>query len=304
MKTLILTIDCGSNSNKYLISLYQKKILKILNKGSFVHQLKKEENIKKYEEKMVKFIQNIKKIIKSIISDSKIDQILALAVGTEFYRDNKPSTKKITEINEECLNDIDTKFKIITQEEESYYSNKAVEFFFSNYVVLDLGGASTEITVKNEDNYKKFFYKFGCLSQTNEYKFIQDFINFYSQMKDIELILIGGSFISSLFSIRKIKNPQKFFYTLKTKQIQKFYKSIANLEDKELIEKYPPLKDRTESVKKALDFLIHLLEELKKEKVTISLATLLEGLTIHLLELNKLELSKIISENKFRKDIK
>ncbi|MCX7758954.1 MAG: hypothetical protein N2169_05035 [bacterium] len=298
MKTLILTIDFGSNTNKYLISLYQKKILKIINKGSFVHQIKKEENIKKYKEKMGKFIQNIKKILKSITNNSKIDQILTLAVGTEFYRHTKPTTKKIIKINKKYLNDIDTEFKIITQEEESYYSNKAVEFFFKNYVVLDLGGASTEITVKNKSEYRKFFYKFGCLSQTNEYEFTQDFINFYSQMKNIELILIGGSFISSLFSIRKIKNPQKFFYILKTKQIQKFYKSIVNLQDKELIEKYPHLKDRTESVKKALDFITYLLKELKKDKVIISLATLLEGLTIYLLELNKLELSKMTNIRK------
>lgn len=298
MTYLIYTIDFGSNSNKYLVAIYRNKTLKILKKDSIVHKIKKNKDIEEYEKKLEILIKNLKTEIVTIKKMHKIRKIFSSSVGTEFYRLESTIRDKIIEINQKYLKNIDTNFRVISQEEESKLSSKGIDFFFKEYIAIDLGGASTEITIKTNNIYKKFLYKFGCLSEENNYNFINNFINFHKQnIKNAELILIGGSFIATLLSIKKIKST-KFFYTLETQEMERFFKLIINKKEKEISAIYPFLKDREESVKKALDFIIHLLNSIGIKKTRISLLTLLEGLAIDLLELNKIELNKITKGRK------
>ncbi|MFN3995782.1 MAG: hypothetical protein ACK4GR_04540 [bacterium] len=306
---LILTLDFGSNSNKYLISLYSNGTVKLVKKDFFIHKLAKELNIENYRYKMENFMEKIQKNLDYYQKLYKTSQVLGKAVGTEFYRIQKNSeisneiSNEILKINTTMLQKINITFEIISQKEESKLSIKPLKLFFNNYISIDLGGASTEITVKKDNLYKNFFYKFGCLKEIKDYSFIQDFVDFYfkKELSDLELILIGGSFVSTLQSLRSSKSlkssksslSRKFFYTVKTKDLKNFLKKIENLKEEQISQKYPALKGREHSVKTALNFIIYLLEKIKKEKTKISLLTLLEGLTLELLELNKLEFNKI-----------
>ncbi|MCX7971611.1 MAG: hypothetical protein N2657_00060 [bacterium] len=293
-RALFLTIDFGSNSNKYLISLYKDQKLYIIKKGSVIHRIKKEQNIEDYEKKLAILFNQITYSITSLKKKYNTDKFITLAVGTEFYRHTQTITPRVIELNKKYLNTVNTNFLVLTQEEESYYSSKVIDFFFREYIAIDLGGGSTEITVKHGNKHARFLYPFGCLSETNEYTFTKDFLDYYSNLQnELDLILMGGSFISTLLSIENIKTEKIFFHILETAIIENFYNSIINLKDNELIIRYPALIGREKSIKKALDFAIYLLRKIKKEKVIISLLTLLEGLTIYLIELNKLELSKI-----------
>lgn len=298
MVYLIYTIDFGSNSNKYLIAIYRNKTLKILKKDSIVHKIKKNKNIEEYEKKIKTLIKNLKTEIETIKKNYKIGKILSSSIGTEFYRSESAIKDKIIEINQKYLKNIDTDFRVISQEEESNLSSKGIDFFFKEYIAIDLGGASTEITINTNKISKKFLYQFGCLSEKNNYNFTNDFISFYNQnIRNAEFILIGGSFIATLFSIKKIKST-KFFYTLETQEMERFFKLIINKNEEEISAIYPFLKDREESVKKALDFIIYLVNSISIQKTKISLLTLLEGLAIDLLELNKIELNKITKGRK------
>lgn len=302
MEVLVLALDFGSNSNKYLLSVYRNKTLKVLKKSSFVHKIAQNLNIENYQKNLLNFVENIKQDLENynsgIFKTKKTKKIIKVAIGTEFYRSSFPEKQKIIEINKNLLEKLEIPFKIISQEEESKLSTKPIEYFFNNYISIDLGGASTEITIKTPEFLKKFFYKFGCLTENYNFQFLDNFINFYLREKlfNSELILIGGSFIATLKSIKLNIKDQKFFYTLTLNQIKRFLEKINPLNESEIFQKYPALKDRENSVKIALNFITYFLEKIKKEKVKISLLTLLEGLTLELLELNKLELNKIIKK--------
>ncbi|MFN3477969.1 MAG: hypothetical protein ACK4ZM_01205 [bacterium] len=304
---LILTLDFGSNSNKYLISLYSNGTVKLVKKDFFIHKLAKELNIENYRYKMENFTEKIQKDLDYYQKLYKTSRVLGKAVGTEFYRIQKNSeiSNEIIKINTTMLQKININFEIISQKEESKLSIKPLKLFFNNYISIDLGGASTEITVKKDNLYKNFFYKFGCLKEIKDYSFIQDFAEFYfkKELSDLELTLIGGSFVSTLQSLKSSKSSlsSKFFYTVKTKDLKNFLKKVENLKEEQISQKYPALKGREHSVKTALNFIIYLLEKIKKEKTKISLLTLLEGLTLELLELNKLEfdtIKKTLKNNK------
>lgn len=292
MNILILTLDFGSNSNKYLLSIYNKGTLTILEKGSFIHKNKTEAILEKYESNLEKFISKIEKSIQFFKNKFKPSKIITKAVGTEFYRTKSKNRDQIIEINNKLLSRINTDLEIISQEKESYLSNKVIELFFEDYLIIDLGGGSTEIVIKNKNKYHRFLYKFGCLTYNLSKDSIEDFLEFYKKNNTSNIILIGGSFIATLLSIKKIKN-KKLFYKLSTNQIKKFYSNIKQLDENEILQKYPALKGREISIKSALEFILNLLIKTNINKVNISLATILEGLAIDLLEFNKLELRKL-----------
>ncbi|MEN3014667.1 MAG: hypothetical protein ABDH21_01210 [bacterium] len=291
---LIGVINFGSNSNKFLVSIYANKTLKYVKKYSIVHKINEELKLEKYEEKLSLMIDCLYEILKS----KRKKQTLIRAVGTEFYRSSNQKDY-IIEINEKYLQKLkdftnqQIKFEILNQEEESILTAKALEMYIPEYTLIDMGGGSTQITTKINQKYHKFLYKFGCLSKYINLNEVDDFISFYKLLQTkTDLILTGGSFISTLLAIRKIKNPRKQIYQIKTQELIKFYRKIQPLKDEDIALIYPILREREKSVKTALWFINSLLSKLETQSLKISLLTLLEGLTLQTIELNKLELKK------------
>jgi len=299
---IILSLDFGSNSNKCLIAtvnyklqkkaLLNKLILRIVYKNSFVHKIAKTKDIESYKNKFSKFFKKLKKEIKRLEKEHKVNKVMSLAVGTEFYRKENPL--EIIKINTQFLKQLNIPFKVIDQKEESILVEKGIKIFYDDYIIIDMGGGSTEITFKKGKIYQKFLYQFGCLSNIfNDLSVINDFTSFFKneQIKNkkinkVPLILVGGSFISFLSTLKKTKKFHKYFYKVDLRKVELFYSKIKDLSTSETKKSYPFLKDREESIKTALQFIILLLKSINREVFYISTLTLLEGLTIKILELN------------------
>jgi len=294
-KKLIITIDFGSNSNKYLISILKNDVLQILMKNSSIHKIAKNMDLQNYKNKTEEIFENLKKEIKYLVKTLKINSINGLAIGTEIYRKSKSNKiNEIIEINKSFLKELDIPFEVISQEEESLLTERSIKMFFPEFIVIDMGGASTEITVNSKNIYKKFFYNFGCLSKINNFEIIQEFINFVNTSKiGSKIILIGGSFISFLLQTKKNSKISHFFYKKSVNEIEKFYKEIKDLNTETIREKYFFLKDREESIKTALSFIIYLLKQINKKTLIISTFTLLEGLAIKIVENQEIKINGI-----------
>ncbi len=152
--------------------------------------------IVKYDCKNNKKIAEFEKIIKTAdglvetqkISNEAIDRIIKaineakekidfndkiLAVATEALRRAKNKEEVIKEIKEKT----GIEFKIISPYEEAKYTALAVEnclekcgYDGRNFFLVDIGGGSTELTLKHKNEIVSKSYKVGIVTLTQKYK--------------------------------------------------------------------------------------------------------------------------------------
>lgn len=235
---LIIAIDFGSNSNKYLFSKLDinnkvvfffkdfvvHKVSSIFNKTQEIEIMNV---ISDYKKLLQKFFQKIKNNLEKF---KKLDfnYIYIISVGTEFYRKNdKYYIKEIIKLNNTELNNLksflEKKYKkkvvlypleIISQEKESelvFIGLNNLINNIDNFILVDLGGASTELTIKKNNYINKILLNTGAVYFNNQID-LNSVINDYSEnIRNIDnVILVGGSFVSLFFSIQKYKIFKKF----------------------------------------------------------------------------------------------
>jgi len=96
------------------------------------------------------------------------------AVATEAVRSAKNSKEVIEKIKQKT----GIEFEIITPQAEAEYCAKAVEKClqkqgvenYSHFLLVDIGGGSTEVTVKNKENLLSESFKLGIVTLTQKHK--------------------------------------------------------------------------------------------------------------------------------------
>jgi exopolyphosphatase/guanosine-5'-triphosphate,3'-diphosphate pyrophosphatase len=165
-----------------------------------------------------KIVKTADKLVDSgVISDETIDRIVkaieeakeklnftdVVAVTTEALRQAKNKDEVLKIVKEKT----GVEFKIISPEEEAYYTTIATEeviakrYRYKNMFLVDIGGGSTELILKNKKELISESFQIGIVTISQKYKSIEaleygikkdvkpfkDFINFIkaSYMPDI-----------------------------------------------------------------------------------------------------------------------
>ncbi len=80
-----------------------------------------------------------------------------------------------------------------------------------NFILVDLGGASTELTIKKSNYIDKIFLDTGAVYFNKQIDLNSLFKNSSQNVNNIEnVILVGGSFVSLFFAIQKFKIFKRF----------------------------------------------------------------------------------------------
>jgi len=233
----VIALDFGSNSNKYLFFYKDVQNHKFLIKDFVIHKIssifsqKNNKSILKiilnYQKLLKFFFNKLRNNLNKFINNNKVIEYFYIkSIGTEFYRntDYQYYIKKIIDLNNQELQNLKfflekkykkkvilANFEVITQEKESELVLKGVNKLITNidnFILVDLGGASTEITIKKNDYINKILLNTGAVYFNNQID-LNNILN-NQNIKDMEsVILVGGSFVSLFFSLVKFKIFQK-----------------------------------------------------------------------------------------------
>jgi hypothetical protein len=233
----VIALDFGSNSNKYLFFNKDIQNHKFLIKDFVIHKISSIFN-QKNDKSILKIILNYQKLLKFffgkiknnlnkfIKNNKNIEYFYIKSIGTEFYRNTNYQyyIKKIIDLNNKELQNLKlflekkykkkvilANFEVITQEKESELVLKGINKLITNidnFILVDLGGASTEITIKKNNYINKILLNTGAVYFNNQID-LNNILN-NQNIEDMEnVILVGGSFVSLFFSLEKFKIFQK-----------------------------------------------------------------------------------------------
>jgi len=290
-------LDLGTNAFRLLIvDISKNNILKresiIVGLGSYISKDKILLPPKKYYDALDRIFKIVKKF-----KVKKVD-----AVGTSIFRDS--SNKK--QIKDEFYNRYKHKLKIISPENEAILTSKgaleSVQFKNKNYVVIDIGGGSTEISlISNGDLIDFVSLKLGVVREFNEYGIIENFslssqriifkkikdkfikYNFFKNLrgKDFKLIANGGT-PTTLAAIKlnmRTYNPNLVNgQALSLGYIKDIHKLLMIMNTNERLKLAGMEKGREVVIIYGIFILLSVLRVLKKRIVYVADSGVLEGL--------------------------
>lgn len=164
----VVSIDLGSNSFRVLkYDCKNEKILAEYNEVvGMADGLVETNRISK--DAMQRVIEAINKSVEIVKYDTKN----AVAVTTAAMRKAKNNQEVLQYFKDETGVD----FNIIDGKEEARLTLLAVKYALkreninsSKFILLDIGGGSTEIIVNNDDSYEAHSFDFGIVTMTQEY---------------------------------------------------------------------------------------------------------------------------------------
>lgn len=239
MNNIITTIDLGSNSFRVLIyDCLKNKILDEYNEVvGTADGLNDTGLISNEAEKRV--INAIEKSIEKL----KYDPKSAICVTTAAMRMAKNSQDVLVKIEKET----GIVFQIIDGEEEARLTLLAVKYALkreninsSKFILLDIGGGSTEIIVNDGDDFKSKSFNFGIVTLTQRYFSKEELIlqleEYKKEIKEFlnstKAVLDAYTFVATAgtpTTIAAVKLGQDFFHYDK----DKVNGTIVNLNDLE-----------------------------------------------------------------------
>ena len=162
----IASIDIGTNSSRLLIAEYENKSYREIKRDLITTRLGKGvdqtgtlsyEAINRVVTAVMRFDRDIKKY-----NVEKIN-----FVGTSALRDVDNSDELINLI----LQKTSLKLKVISGEEEAklIYKGVSIDLPFNNFLIIDIGGGSTEFIWKNNNNLKFKSLDIGAVRMTERY---------------------------------------------------------------------------------------------------------------------------------------
>lgn len=185
MNNEIITIDLGSNSFRVLKYDYKNhKILEDFHEAvGMADGLVKTKVISK--EAMLRVVNAINTSIKKLSFSSKD----AICVTTAAMR-KAQNSKEVLDYFEKQTG---AKFKIIDEKEESRLTLLAIKYALKrekvdsdNFILLDIGGGSTEIVVNTGENYEAKSFDFGIVTLTQQ-SFKKDDLKEYLEYKKLQI---------------------------------------------------------------------------------------------------------------------
>ena len=175
----IVTMDLGSNSFRVLI--YDTLNFKII--SEFNEIVGMADGLEKTNKISIAAQNRVIKAINKCSQDMNFDSSKAICITTAAMRKADNSQEVLKNI----LDKTKASFKIIDGLEEARltllavkYALKREKILSENFILLDIGGGSTEIIINTKDQYISHSFDLGIVTLTQKY---------YSK-KDLELFLI------------------------------------------------------------------------------------------------------------------
>ena len=160
-------LDCGSNSTRLLISTVENGTLENLYKEHQVTRLS--DSIDKTgrisDDSKKRFFKVLRKYMRKI-EEYEVQEVFC--IGTAVFRNSKNSDEVIDEVKKRFNLDI----KIISGEEEGLLTSLGVQSSFKNlqnYLIVDIGGQSTELITDIENKLDIQSEDIGVVSMSENY---------------------------------------------------------------------------------------------------------------------------------------
>ena len=292
----VAAIDCGSNSTRLLIANVANGKLEILHKEHQVTRLS--DNIDKTNTISVdskkKFFKVLRKYLKQI---DKYDVQEVFCIGTAVFRNSSNADSIIEDVKKR----FNLEIKIITGEEEGLLTSLGVQSSFDNlenYLIVDIGGQSTELIsdinnklkIQSEDigvvSMSENFFNENPINESNE----KNALNFFNEIfkeKDFssrELIGVSGTFTSlgSIFLNQKIYDENEIDKAIISyDSVENIYDNTKILSIPQIISAYPSLDPkRAVTITSGLFLIKTLLKKYKITQLKVSKSDILEGLIL------------------------
>jgi exopolyphosphatase/guanosine-5'-triphosphate,3'-diphosphate pyrophosphatase len=291
MKNIKATIDIGSNSFQFLIFDFEKK--------KTLHRQVEVTGLGRGLTKSTTFFEEAKedtiKVFKSVIDVLKDHNILpekVMAVATEASRVASDSVKFFESIKNVFGIDV----KIIKSETESYLSSFGIAKFSninSQFAMLDIGGASTEVLIANGNPFniiESVSYPIGSvlatewLMEKNFNKMINEVIKKHSfvNSKQIDKLYCVAGTMTSIANIylqnKNYVEEEVNGLSLNFDKLNKLINGLCLIDPTEILEMYPFLGKRSRVIHGGLKTAEFFLNMIKPNELVVSTYGLIHGL--------------------------
>jgi len=172
----IVSVDLGSNSFRTL--LYDGKNHKIIDEYQEVVGMA--DGLIDTKEISIEAQNRVIEAVKRSIEKLKYNPKNAICVTTAAMRIAKNSNEVLKRFKEECNLD----FKIIDGDEEARLTLLAVKYALKrekkesdNFILIDIGGGSTELIINNNQNSFSKSFNIGIVTLAQKYKNVDDIIS-------------------------------------------------------------------------------------------------------------------------------
>src|SRR6056297_41867 len=294
-------MEMGTNSTRLLIADLKKRELKVLKKDLITTRLG--EGVDKNKRLNGKAVERGLKALRAFKKEiDKYDVSSYKLVGTSALRDVNNGEKFQKLIKEEIGYDLE----IISGQKEAEFIFKGVTFGydFSDYIIIDIGGGSTEFICKNieEEQVEMKSLDSGAVRLTERFiadpalelskNVIKKMSKFVEQEleKEIEiltgednLIGVGGTITTLAAILLKLENydPQAIHdYVLDFSQVNKVLDKLRKLDlaKRKKVKGLNP--DRADIIIAGIVILIEIMKNLRSLKLRVSDYDMLHGLLI------------------------
>ncbi len=289
-------LDCGSNSTRLLISTVENGTLENLYKEHQVTRLS--DSIDKTgrisDDSKKRFFKVLRKYMRKI-EEYEVQEVFC--IGTAVFRNSKNSDEVIDEVKKRFNLDI----KIISGEEEGLLTSLGVQSSFKNlqnYLIVDIGGQSTELITDIENKLDIQSEDIGVVSMSENYfnenpisidkeRNATNYFNDIFHDKDYghrQLIGVSGTF-TSLGSIylnqKKYDENEIDKVIISYDSVKNIYEDLKTLSVPKIISEYPSLDPkRAVTITSGLFRVINLLKKYKITQLKVSKSDILEGLIL------------------------
>ena len=292
----VAAIDCGSNSTRLLITNVNNGKLDILHKEHQVTRLS--DSIDKTntisDDSKKRFFKILRKYLKQI---EKYNVQEVFCIGTAVFRNSHNADLIIDDVKKR----FNLEIKIITGEEEGLLTSLGVQSSFEhleNYLIVDIGGQSTELIcdmnnklkIQSEDigvvSMSENFFNENPIKESNE----KNALNFFNEIfkeKDFstrELIGVSGTFTSlgSIYLNQKIYDENEIDKVIiSDDSVLNIYENLKILSIPQIISKFPSLDPkRAATITSGLFLVKNLLKKYKITQLKVSKSDILEGLIV------------------------
>lgn len=276
------SIDVGSNSINLLLALVVNE--KIVESKTESYITKLGEGIaetKKFSEGGIRRAMDSFTAISKILNYYKISLENVICVATEASRIASNGASFYSVVN----NKFGIKTNIISADTEAQLSVLGVlPSNLSNAVILDLGGASSELIYVSDKKINLFeSFKVGAVSMAKDFNFdmVKKFV--HGTVSGNEIILVGGTAAMLGWCLSESDNFDEdkiLELNITLSEIESFYHSIKNLSKVSLVKKYPLLQKRQDSFQNGVFVLKKIIEAVALDQIRFSTNGVRQGALI------------------------
>ena len=292
----VAAIDCGSNSTRLLIARPINGKLEALYRHNEVTRLSnrsRQTNVILPDSKK-RFYNVLKKYIKKI-RDYKVQEVFC--IGTAVFRNSENSENIVDEVKKR----FNLEIKIISSREEGLLTALGVQSSFNNlenYLIVDIGGQSTELIYDLENKIKVISNDIGVVSLNENYldtnplrdsleidanKYFEKIFTQFDFTKR-DLIGVSGTFttLASIFLNQKRYNEEEIDkIQIDIKSVNKIYDKVKLLSEAQIITHYPSLDPkRAKTITSGIFMVKNILKKYEINQLKVSKSDILEGLIL------------------------